>query len=103
MDGKNPILIGLFGVIAGAIVVITYHFFSIGCCNRRRESNRHQGPQMNQEDHGPSSTSNSMAQLLPIFKYSKECGEETCAVCLSEFKEGEEIRALPENACICFM
>ncbi|XP_059429580.1 uncharacterized protein LOC132163344 [Corylus avellana] len=38
----------------------------------------------------------SMAQSNPIFVYSKECEEGTCAVCLCEFKEAEEVRVLPE-------
>ena len=100
MDGDkhpqfSPFFIGLLGVIAGAIVVVIYHFFAVSCCNQRREPSPSNRPQTNQEDR-PSSTSNSLAQLIPIFKYPQECGEETGAVCLSEFKEGEEVRLLPE-------
>ncbi|XP_041023036.1 RING-H2 finger protein ATL51-like [Juglans microcarpa x Juglans regia] len=106
MDGDHrkfqfsPVFIGVLGVIAGAIVVATYHYIAVACCNRRLAAqsppSRHQlAPQTNQEDR-PSSTSNSMVQLLPVFRYCKETEQETCAVCLCEFKEAEEIRVLPE-------
>lgn len=98
--GFSPVLIGLLGVVAGAIVVATYYFIAVGCCNRRPATSRPnggQGPQTGQEDGPSSSTCNSMVQLLPIFRYSKECeGETSCAVCLCEFQEAEEIRVLPE-------
>jgi hypothetical protein len=38
----------------------------------------------------------SMAQSNPILVYSEGCEEGTCAVCLCEFKEEEEVRVLPE-------
>jgi hypothetical protein len=96
----SPIMIGLLGVVAGSIVVIIYHLIAVGWCNQRRATilpNRRQGPdhQTNQEA-GSSSISNSMAQLIPVIRYSKESGGDTCAVCLSEFNEAQEVRVLPE-------
>ncbi|XP_062167965.1 RING-H2 finger protein ATL51-like [Alnus glutinosa] len=121
-------LVGLLGVVAGAIVVTICYCIAVGWCNQRRRAtsplNRRRVPQTNQEDRrpcrrsnsmaqsnpnfqnskdqtsqedGPSSTSiNSMVQSNPSFRYSKECEVETCTVCLCEFKEGEEVRVLPE-------
>lgn len=42
-----------------------------------------------------------MAHLIPAHKYEKKMDvasdhDETCAVCLGEFEEGEELKALPE-------
>lgn len=95
----SPVWIGLVGVVAGAIVVTVYHLIAVCWCNQRRPPNTRQGPddhQTNQEG-GASSISNSMAQLIPIFRYSKEyCEEQTCAVCLCDFTEAEEVRVLPE-------
>lgn len=50
---------------------------------------------------------NSLAELIPSHKYTKKKvdnndgdveggGEATCAVCLGDFEEGEEVRTLPE-------
>ncbi|XP_059428628.1 RING-H2 finger protein ATL52-like [Corylus avellana] len=101
----SSIFIGLLGVVAGAIVVTIYHLIAVGWCSRRRATptgpaDGHQGPhqiQTSQQEGGSSSTSNSiMAQLIPIIRYSKELEGDTCAVCLCEFKEAEQVRVLPE-------
>ncbi|KAE8099418.1 hypothetical protein FH972_017402 [Carpinus fangiana] len=100
------ILVGLVGVVAGAMVV-TIYFLAVGWFNRSRRRatsplNRRKFPQTNQifdqyskelsnQEDGPSSTSNSMVQSNPIFRYSKQCEVEACSVCL-----GEEVRLLPE-------
>ncbi|KAK9291260.1 hypothetical protein L1049_009448 [Liquidambar formosana] len=94
----SPLFIGLLGIMAGAILVATYHCVAVSYCAQRRaliSTNQRQGPQTDQEEN-TSSASNSTAQLIPVYKYTKECQEGTCAVCISEFKEGEEIRMLPE-------
>ncbi|KAE8099419.1 hypothetical protein FH972_017403 [Carpinus fangiana] len=102
----SPILIGLLGVVAGAIVVTIYHLIAVGWCSQRRATgppdHGHEGPHHQiqtslWEEGGSSSTSNSiMAQLIPIIRYSKELEGDTCAVCLCEFKEAEQVRVLPE-------
>ncbi|XWS59799.1 hypothetical protein CRYUN_Cryun08bG0152700 [Craigia yunnanensis] len=95
----NPILVGLFGVIAGAVMVATYHLvYSVCNCYRRQmldTANTSQNIQHNQQER-PSdrSRSTSTPRLIPIFRYSKDCNEEMCAVCLSDLKEGEQIRVL---------
>lgn len=104
------ILVGLVGVVAGGIVV-TIYYLAVGWFNRSRRRatsplNRRQFPQTNQifqyskelsnQEDRPSSSSISMVQSNPIFRYSKQCEVEACSVCLCEFKEGEEVRLLPE-------
>lgn len=107
MDGEHhrrfelsPLFIGLLGIIAGAIMVAIYHCIVITCTSQRRvpnSTNQRQNRQTNQEDR-PSSTQFSSATLqqLPIYRHTKESREFTCAICLSDFDEGEGIRVLPE-------
>ncbi|XP_022743962.1 RING-H2 finger protein ATL52-like [Durio zibethinus] len=97
----NPILVGLFGVIAGAIMVATYHLvFSIcNCCRRQMldTANTRQNVQHIQQER-PSDRNRGIStpRLIPIFKYSKDCNEDMCAICLGDLKEGEQIRVLPD-------
>ncbi|EOY07552.1 hypothetical protein QUC31_011267 [Theobroma cacao] len=97
----NPILVGLLGVIAGAIMFATFHLVSSVCnCYRRQvvdTANTSQNVERNQQERASDRIrSPSTPRLIPIFRYSKDCNEETCAVCLSDFKEGEQIRVLPD-------
>ncbi|KAL8125856.1 putative RING-H2 finger protein ATL53 [Apium graveolens] len=105
----NPLFIGLLGVIAGAIIVATLHFMLLGWCSseeRRQEALENERPWRNvrignnTRDHRASSSSrsNSSLQSIPTFKYTKECNEGVCAICLGEFKENDELRVLPECA-----
>ncbi|XP_022746375.1 RING-H2 finger protein ATL16-like [Durio zibethinus] len=97
----HPFLIGLLGVIAGSFMVATYHLVCSVCnCYRRQMLGiaiTSQNLQHNQQER-PSdrSRSTSTPRLIPIFRYGKDCKEEMCAVCLSDFKEGEPIRLLPD-------
>lgn len=51
----------------------------------------------------------SIASLIPTCKYTDDTGlvskseDVACAVCLNEFKDGEEVKVLPELMCIHFM
>ncbi|WOG91200.1 hypothetical protein DCAR_0310448 [Daucus carota subsp. sativus] len=105
----NPLFIGLLGVIAGAIIVATLHFMLLGWCNseeRRQEAQQNERPWRNvrignttrANIASSSSMSNSSLQSIPTFKYTKECNEGVCAICLGEFKENENLRILPECA-----
>ncbi|XP_050113920.1 RING-H2 finger protein ATL51-like [Malus sylvestris] len=104
----TPELIGLLGVAAGAIIVTTYQLLVIHfCCRQMREENNIQHEQRRQwhdvnrnfrSTSARSVNSPSYDKLIPVLKYTKECSEGTCAVCLCEFTDGEEIRVLPECA-----
>ncbi|KAK1392585.1 RING-type E3 ubiquitin transferase [Heracleum sosnowskyi] len=105
----NPLFIGLLGVIAGAIIVATLHFMLLGWCSseeRRQETLENERPWRNvrignttrDQIASSSSRSNSSLQSIPTFKYTKECNEGVCAICLGEFKENDELRVLPECA-----
>ncbi|XVE61861.1 hypothetical protein DITRI_Ditri06bG0073000 [Diplodiscus trichospermus] len=97
----NPVLVGLLGVLAGAIMVATYRlFYSVCncCCGQMLgTADTSQNVQHNQQERPSNRSINSSTpRLIPIFRYSKDCNEDICTVCLSDFKEGEQVRLLPE-------
>ncbi|KAK2657936.1 hypothetical protein Ddye_010988 [Dipteronia dyeriana] len=100
----NPFLIGLLGIIAGSVMVATYHCIAFACCYNNNNSNRAalDESQLSNNTHEQREirrqrgTSNSTLRLIPVYRYSKDCDQGTCSVCLCEFKEGEQIRVLPE-------
>ncbi|KAH9672168.1 hypothetical protein KPL70_017623 [Citrus sinensis] len=105
----SPLLIGLLGVIAGFMMVATYHCISLGCCccnnNQQAQDNEPNTRQDTERNYDHRQewprdrirTSSMMRVLMPVFRFSsKDCNEDTCAVCLGDFKEGEQVRVLPE-------
>ncbi|XP_050211890.1 RING-H2 finger protein ATL51-like [Mercurialis annua] len=102
-DVSNKVTVLLIGIGSAALVVTIYHCLAMGWCNRdRTRPNAQQLPNgINNAQENPS-VENSASQLIPAFKYQKgmalEGGgeEETCPICLSEFEDGEDLRALPE-------
>ncbi|TXG58575.1 hypothetical protein EZV62_016404 [Acer yangbiense] len=102
----NPFLIGLLGIIAGSVMVATYHCIAFACCYNNNNNSRraaHDESQLSnnitheqREIRRLRGTSNSTLRLIPVYRYSKDCDQGTCSVCLCEFKEGEQIRVLPE-------
>ncbi|XVE52692.1 hypothetical protein DITRI_Ditri02bG0143100 [Diplodiscus trichospermus] len=96
---------------SAALVVTIYHCITMGWCHSHRDG-QGQGA-AEQEQHGQqeqqslrhemlemTSLENSAAQLIPARKYQKGMGlvddDGMCAVCLSQFEDGEELRTLPE-------
>ncbi|CAL1391012.1 unnamed protein product [Linum trigynum] len=91
-----PFMIGILGMLAGAIVVATYHCIVVGCYQMHSPDSAAAREEENVD--GRSTSSNSSAALIPVVKYSKEQSlkaSTTCSVCLSDFSEGEPVRALP--------
>ncbi|XVE99545.1 hypothetical protein REPUB_Repub03eG0208500 [Reevesia pubescens] len=96
----------LIGFGSAALMVTIYHCIAMGWCNPNRDS---QGQGAQQEEVQQQSLrhemlemailGNSTAQLIPAHKYQKGMGlvddDGMCAVCLSQFEEGEELRTLP--------
>ncbi|KAK2637589.1 hypothetical protein Ddye_032381, partial [Dipteronia dyeriana] len=100
---NTKLSIMLIGIGSAALVVMVYHCISVGWCNRNRSSpNLSQArPYMPEIVEIPgSSVEVSTAQLIPAHKYEKGLDlvgdDRTCAICLCEFEEGEELRTLPE-------
>ncbi|XP_071708888.1 RING-H2 finger protein ATL52-like [Rutidosis leptorrhynchoides] len=117
-DRVNPLLVGVLGVISGAIIVAFIHCIFV---NYRRSSvetiieptrppnnNMYRRPRIRVDrDSSPSlslpSTSTTLSSsgssvVLTVHKYTKEFKEGTCAVCLGEFEEDEEVRIMLECA-----
>lgn len=103
MDDNPRISILLFAAGSAAIMVTIYHCIVV--CWSNRQANNSQSPQhfvSATVETSSGSPNNSAAQFIPAHKYQKSTGlvgDEhhggTCAVCLCEFEEGEELRTLP--------
>lgn len=103
----NPnVSVILIALGSAALVVIMYHLIAVCLCGHQLTdpNSDHQPPD---RDAQASSIidENSLAQLIPAHKYRKKIDgdddvegsrEVTCAVCLGDFEEGEEVRTLPE-------
>ncbi|GAU15827.1 hypothetical protein TSUD_236430 [Trifolium subterraneum] len=106
-DGDNPfsdkVVILLIAMGAAAFVVSIYHIIAIWFCHQGRTTTN-----LNSPRHGAASldesTSISVADLIPTHKYHKRSKVDvvsddeggTCAVCLGDFEEGEELKTMPE-------
>ncbi|KAM7263056.1 hypothetical protein ACFE04_000739 [Oxalis oulophora] len=102
----SPVVVGLIGLVAGGIIITTFRCAFLYFFKRRRTDL----PITNEQEmvSRPGSTifigssmssSSSGVKNIPISHYSKEKSDQketTCAICLSDFVEGEQIRALPE-------
>nr|XP_043625832.1 RING-H2 finger protein ATL52-like [Erigeron canadensis] len=117
-DGVSPLLVGVLGVVSGAIVVAFIHCILVSCRNNpdpapepTRPPNMYRRPRIRVERDSnaslsnPSSTSTSASSssgnssvLLTVHKYSKDFKEGTCVICLGEFEENDEVRIMPECA-----
>ncbi|KAK2373656.1 RING/U-box superfamily protein [Trifolium repens] len=105
-DGDNPfsdkVVILLIAMGSAAFVVSIYHVIAIWFCHQRTTTNQ------NSPRRGAGSldesTSISVADSIPTHKYHKRSKVDvvsddeggTCAVCLGDFEEGEELKTMPE-------
>lgn len=121
-----PILaIAIIGILATAFLLVGYYIFVIKCClnwhrfdllRRFSSSSR----RLSAADPSPAyfpaaiprGLDESLIRLIPVIRFRKDAmenrgggAEETeyleCAVCLSDFKEGEKLRVIP-NCCHAF-
>ncbi|KAJ1412456.1 Zinc finger, RING-type [Sesbania bispinosa] len=106
-DQPPPVFSGKFSVIliamgSASFVVTMYHLIVI-CCQHSAEARRQRHLELvtTEAEATPSTTgeNNSVAHLIPAHKYEKKSCDEyddgTCAVCLGDFEEGEEVKTLP--------
>ncbi|CAK7325667.1 unnamed protein product [Dovyalis caffra] len=99
-DLNSKVAVLLIGVGSAAIVVTIYHFLAMTmCCRRYRPARNPQEAQPYVNGTSGNSIECSRAQLIPAYNYQSGMGligdDGTCAICLSEFEEGEELRTLP--------
>ncbi|KAF5729584.1 putative RING/U-box superfamily protein [Tripterygium wilfordii] len=101
-ENNSKLTVALIGFASAALVFSLYHLISESSCFTRPSgpSRREPRPSMAQNMEAPNSTESSMAELIPAHKYYKGVGlvahDGMCAVCLSEFEDGEDLRTLPE-------
>jgi hypothetical protein len=105
--GDNPfsvkVAVILMAIGSGVFFVSIYHILAIWFCHQGRTTTNQNSPR-----HGAvsldGSPSISIADLIPTHKYHKRNKVDmisddeggTCAVCLEDFEEGEELRTMPE-------
>ncbi|KAI3796379.1 hypothetical protein L1987_39049 [Smallanthus sonchifolius] len=114
----DPLLVGVLGVVSGAILVALIHCITANYCLRNsaqtttepaRSPNMNRSPRIRAARHSnprlslpvsttSGSSSNGSSTVLDVHKYSKEFKEGTCVVCLDEFEENDEVRIMPECA-----
>ncbi|KAL1370722.1 hypothetical protein HN51_000942 [Arachis hypogaea] len=86
----------LAGMGSAVIVLLIYRCMSMFLCIRHpltTEQEQARSPPAGTQ----SSTLNSVAHMIPSHKYDKKDDDcTTCAVCLGEFEEGDELRRMPE-------
>ncbi|KAK6929330.1 Zinc finger, RING-type [Dillenia turbinata] len=102
----SRVLVLFIGVASAALVVAVYHCVSVGWCARRRPRPSPPSEQrlVSTQRQIPSSIESSIIDLIPIHKYKKtrdlgrgdDEDDGTCAICLCEFEEGEDLRMMPE-------
>ncbi|ERN07800.1 hypothetical protein AMTRI_Chr08g204430 [Amborella trichopoda] len=90
----SPFFYALIGIISAALLLTAYHWIAIGWC-AICESRHQRGTPAD-----PSSgLDNSSIELIPAYQYQEgQGGGDRCAVCLCDFKSGEDVRVLPECA-----
>lgn len=99
---EKPLFIGKPGAIliamaSAGFVVTVYHLIVFCCQNPAEQARRHgQLPQTRSTEAG------GLSYQIPSHKYEKKKNgvqngeeDETCAVCLGDFEEGEELRTMP--------
>ncbi|XP_022764281.1 RING-H2 finger protein ATL52-like [Durio zibethinus] len=104
---NTKLSVALVCIGSAALVVTIYHCIAVGWCHPHRDSQAQGAQQAQAQQHSLrhevleiASLENLATQLIPADEYQKGMGlvddDEMCAVCLSQFEEGEELRTLPE-------
>ncbi|XP_058772635.1 RING-H2 finger protein ATL51-like [Vicia villosa] len=108
--GHNKVIFQIIILVSAAFIVSSvYHLIAICLCHRRRtttDQNQLQPPNQAAMPSLAERTSSSVPVVhrIPTHKYHKRDKVDavsddeggTCAVCLGDFEEGEELRTMPE-------
>ncbi|WJX56175.1 hypothetical protein P8452_41856 [Trifolium repens] len=97
------VVVLLLAIGSGVFAVSIYHVLAIWFCHQGRTTTNQNSPRHSAASL-EGSPSISIADLIPTHKYHKENKVDmisddeggTCAVCLEDFEEGEELRTMPE-------
>lgn len=102
----SPLIVALIGILASALVLITYYTIISRFCTRRSRIHQNDTNQLvNESDEADIQASSSsglndnVIRSITVCKYKKGDGlvEGTdCSVCLSEFQDCESLRLLPK-------
>ncbi|XP_010252422.1 PREDICTED: RING-H2 finger protein ATL52-like [Nelumbo nucifera] len=97
----SPATLAIVGILSAILVLTIYHCITVGWCNQRQTtsagSERRREVFRAEQEETTNSVGSRMIQIIPAQRYTKEVREDgTCAVCLCEFMEGEEVRILPQ-------
>ncbi|KAH7548078.1 hypothetical protein JRO89_XS14G0063600 [Xanthoceras sorbifolium] len=106
----SPLSVATIVIVSVALALVIYHFLVVRCCGRHHRHEfvvSHQqltpAPSSTTDYRGtPSCLQHSLNELIPSYTFSTDIGsvlksgDFTCSICLSEFKDGEAIRLLPE-------
>ncbi|XP_023732174.1 RING-H2 finger protein ATL52-like [Lactuca sativa] len=103
----SPLIIVVIGILASAFLLISYYTIISKYCKRGEnqlnpspESEiRNQSTTHDQLHHATTGLDDSLIKSIAVCKYRKGDGivdGTDCAVCLSEFQEGESLRLLPK-------
>ncbi|XP_071736056.1 RING-H2 finger protein ATL52-like [Rutidosis leptorrhynchoides] len=108
----SPLIIVVIGILASAFLLVSYYTIITKYCKRRgNESNTNINSSQESQSRNQSTTHHdhlqhanggldeSLIKSIAVCKYMKGDGVvdgSDCAVCLSEFQEGESLRLLPK-------
>ncbi|GLJ42589.1 hypothetical protein SUGI_0882800 [Cryptomeria japonica] len=101
------LVIAILGILATSFLLVSYYAI-VTKCYIRWDTLRHHlhGNPRSSDTPNPDSTEpwipnsngleDSVIQSIPIFSYKEQDGILDCAICLSEFQDGETLRLLPK-------
>lgn len=100
----SPFLVTIIGIMSAALTLTIYHCVVARCRNRQGRPGGPRARSLSDERASAGVEEVSDTRLVPpACTYGKEEGmvggrESTCPVCLCDFKDGEQVRLLPECA-----
>lgn len=93
----SPILVGLMGVLAGSIIVAICHCIIVFCNDAQPQRFTTNTVNSNSTSMANTMSDHPTVQVIVEYsKYSLEHKQDSCSICLGEFRQDECIRVLAE-------